>query len=46
MKVGVRDLMDGLHLVPVTREHAYPLQFLVGKVRHFLLAGAFDVAQS
>jgi len=36
--------VDALHLVP--REHAYPLQFLVGEVRHFLVACAFEVAQS
>ncbi len=28
------------------REHANPLQFLVGEVRLFLVAGAFHVAQS
>src|SRR4029077_3037902 len=38
------DLVDCLHLT--RREQANPLQFLVGEVRLFLVAGAFLMAQS
>ena len=38
---------DSLHcLYQTPREHANPLQFLVGEVRLFLVAGAFYVAHS